>query len=803
MYNGIGLQTARGSGTNGYIQSNKFFVKPKTNRVSTGNSGGYEAGQGIAGVSRKPNNEILEHDRKRQIQLKLVVLEDKLVDQGYTDDEIAEKLNEARRTLEAALASEDAGGAVAAVTNSDHKVSDTQTHQVAARKQKQMETLKNALGIVNEEDMKKYVPASDDEKNDPVVDGKHEKDTEVGKDGLDELKNYKKKTSKRKDVSSDSGSDSDTDTCSERSDSESDSDVDIRKGSRKSSSKHIKGKKRHDSDDSESDSDVDVRKSRGKSSSKNNKGKKRHDSDDSESESDVDVRKSRGKSSSKNNKGIKRHDSDDSDYAKKHVGNVKKRFDSDGSSSSDERPDIRSLKGKKLPSTRGREHDSDDDDSGEDRYERKQKRMENKVEKHISSPNDYGRGINDRWDGGSSKHDVLRPDYRETRHEKERVGRRHDTVDEESHKYIHQKKVEVERGGRRKLDVDCEEFKKDIRSIKDTRTGEKKRHVSDDEESDEDMHQKKVEVERGGRRKPDADREEFNKDIRSIKDTRTGEKKRHVSDDEEMHQKKVEVERGGRRKPDVDREEFKKDIRSRKDTRTGEKRRYDSDDEESDEALHQKKVEVERGGRRNLDVDREEVKKDREEFKRDIRSKNDPRTGERRRHDSDDEESDKDMHQKKVEVERGGRRNLDVDCEEFKKDVRSREDIRAGEKRRHDSDDDMNVRHKKEKLERGGRRQDGDNHERMMKIPSRIEQKHQIRTNDHEDEKYLQGRKDIGDEENRQDRKHKRSEDDERYKKLEKDSREHGSRYDSERDRHSKRSRYDSDRRYDGGRSRH
>lgn len=121
MYNGIGLQTARGSGTNGYIQSNKFFVKPRTNKVLTGNSGGYEAGQGIAGVTRKPNKDILEHDRKRQIQLKLVVLEDKLVDQGYTDDEIAEKLDEARRTLEAALASEDAGGATAVVMHSDQK----------------------------------------------------------------------------------------------------------------------------------------------------------------------------------------------------------------------------------------------------------------------------------------------------------------------------------------------------------------------------------------------------------------------------------------------------------------------------------------------------------------------------------------------------------------------------------------------------------------------------------------------------------------------------------------------------------
>lgn len=101
MYNGIGLTTPRGSGTNGYIQSNKFFVRPKTNRVTDANRP-FEDGQGTAGLTtKKPNKEILEHDRKRQIELRLVVLEDKLTEQGYTDSEITDKLAEARKALEA------------------------------------------------------------------------------------------------------------------------------------------------------------------------------------------------------------------------------------------------------------------------------------------------------------------------------------------------------------------------------------------------------------------------------------------------------------------------------------------------------------------------------------------------------------------------------------------------------------------------------------------------------------------------------------------------------------------------------
>ncbi|CAA2969305.1 Hypothetical predicted protein, partial [Olea europaea subsp. europaea] len=86
MYNGIGLQTDRGSGTNGYIQANKFL--------------GIGPDQSTVGFAQKRNEEILEHNRKRQVELKLLVLEEKLVDHGYTDVEISEKLDEARKSLE-------------------------------------------------------------------------------------------------------------------------------------------------------------------------------------------------------------------------------------------------------------------------------------------------------------------------------------------------------------------------------------------------------------------------------------------------------------------------------------------------------------------------------------------------------------------------------------------------------------------------------------------------------------------------------------------------------------------------------
>jgi hypothetical protein len=116
MYNCIGLQTARGSGTNGYAQSNTFFVKPRS--TTSGGGPGWphrplrsDAAGADGGGTRKPNKEILEHDRKRQVELKLLVLRNALEEHGYTKDEIEERVAEARKAAEAeaAAAAEEAG----------------------------------------------------------------------------------------------------------------------------------------------------------------------------------------------------------------------------------------------------------------------------------------------------------------------------------------------------------------------------------------------------------------------------------------------------------------------------------------------------------------------------------------------------------------------------------------------------------------------------------------------------------------------------------------------------------------------
>ena len=80
-YNGVGLETARGSGTNGYVQKNFAAVKYKKDSTPY-RSEDDQVKMDIA-LSRKPNDDILEHARKRNVELKCIELQDKMEAQGY------------------------------------------------------------------------------------------------------------------------------------------------------------------------------------------------------------------------------------------------------------------------------------------------------------------------------------------------------------------------------------------------------------------------------------------------------------------------------------------------------------------------------------------------------------------------------------------------------------------------------------------------------------------------------------------------------------------------------------------------
>jgi len=80
MYNGIGLETARGSGTNGYVQRNLSFIRRHKDKVD------YKSEEELrkldSTLNRGPSREILDHERKRKVELKCMEMQELMEEQG-------------------------------------------------------------------------------------------------------------------------------------------------------------------------------------------------------------------------------------------------------------------------------------------------------------------------------------------------------------------------------------------------------------------------------------------------------------------------------------------------------------------------------------------------------------------------------------------------------------------------------------------------------------------------------------------------------------------------------------------------
>lgn len=77
MSSNVGLSTPRGSGTSGYVQRNLSYLKPKDRPAP------YKVEEFQKHRQRQPDPEILEHERKRAIEVKVFELRDELEDEGY------------------------------------------------------------------------------------------------------------------------------------------------------------------------------------------------------------------------------------------------------------------------------------------------------------------------------------------------------------------------------------------------------------------------------------------------------------------------------------------------------------------------------------------------------------------------------------------------------------------------------------------------------------------------------------------------------------------------------------------------
>ncbi|KAJ5248914.1 pre-mRNA-splicing factor cwc21 [Penicillium chermesinum] len=89
MSSNVGLSTPRGSGTSGYVQRNSAFIKPRAQ--------GYGApyptpgSKGPSFKQRLPDKQILEHDRRRAIEVRVMEERERLEEENERIEEAQSK----------------------------------------------------------------------------------------------------------------------------------------------------------------------------------------------------------------------------------------------------------------------------------------------------------------------------------------------------------------------------------------------------------------------------------------------------------------------------------------------------------------------------------------------------------------------------------------------------------------------------------------------------------------------------------------------------------------------------------------
>lgn len=82
MSDNVGLPTPRGSGTSGYIQRNRAHLKQHHYHRTAPYPTDKDA---LRHKQRQPDKEVLEHERKRKVEVKVFELRAKLEDEELSD----------------------------------------------------------------------------------------------------------------------------------------------------------------------------------------------------------------------------------------------------------------------------------------------------------------------------------------------------------------------------------------------------------------------------------------------------------------------------------------------------------------------------------------------------------------------------------------------------------------------------------------------------------------------------------------------------------------------------------------------
>ncbi|OAL01566.1 cwf21-domain-containing protein [Phaeosphaeriaceae sp. SRC1lsM3a] len=136
MADNVGLTTPRGSGTSGYVQKNRSLLRPRDKVAPYPKDWEHAKHR-----PRQPDAQILEHEAKREIEVKVLELRDKLEEDGVDEDDIDDQCEALRRKL----AQERQDGKD--LGPNAKRLKSHQVHDLAKAKMEESERLRKALGI--------------------------------------------------------------------------------------------------------------------------------------------------------------------------------------------------------------------------------------------------------------------------------------------------------------------------------------------------------------------------------------------------------------------------------------------------------------------------------------------------------------------------------------------------------------------------------------------------------------------------------------------------------------------------------
>ncbi|KAJ9612342.1 hypothetical protein H2200_003939 [Cladophialophora chaetospira] len=147
MSSNVGLSTPRGSGTSGYVQRNLSLLKPRAAGVGVP----YSLDASKAPKVRKPDQEILNHDRLRDIEVKVLELREKLEDEEVDDETIDEQCDQLRGKLTKDMERERQRPSGGPRRVDGKGLKSYQVHELAEAKERESDRLRRALGLKQSE----------------------------------------------------------------------------------------------------------------------------------------------------------------------------------------------------------------------------------------------------------------------------------------------------------------------------------------------------------------------------------------------------------------------------------------------------------------------------------------------------------------------------------------------------------------------------------------------------------------------------------------------------------------------------